>query len=175
MLSCFNGWFEDLGCYYFLVAVGLSDQERTVNEVVTGWDGKGPFLLNELSSKKHHTINIWWAILFIHSLSLSLSLSLSIHTPPTPSCLTFLFLPPSLPHLTLHCYINLFFFLAMPCACGILVPWPGIEPMIPALGAHSLNHWTTRKVPILAIFDLRKWQCHIVQPNIHILFINVWP
>ena len=29
----------------------------------------------------------------------------------------------------------------------ILVPWPGIEPMPPALGAWSLNHWTTREVP----------------------------
>ena len=31
--------------------------------------------------------------------------------------------------------------------CGILVPWPGIKPMSPALGAWSLNHWTTRDVP----------------------------
>ena len=30
---------------------------------------------------------------------------------------------------------------------GILVPWPGIEPWPPVLGAQSLNHWTTRKVP----------------------------
>ena len=32
-------------------------------------------------------------------------------------------------------------------ACGLLVPQPGIEPMLPPLGAQSLNHWTTRKVP----------------------------
>ena len=30
-----------------------------------------------------------------------------------------------------------------------LVPWPGIEPGLPALGMQSLNHWTTREVPIL--------------------------
>ena len=32
--------------------------------------------------------------------------------------------------------------------CGMqdLVPWPGIEPWTPALGAWSLNHWTTREV-----------------------------
>ena len=30
---------------------------------------------------------------------------------------------------------------------GILVPWPGIEPGLPALEAWSLNHWTTREVP----------------------------
>ena len=27
-----------------------------------------------------------------------------------------------------------------------LVPWPGIEPGPPALGAQSLNHWATREV-----------------------------
>ena len=32
-------------------------------------------------------------------------------------------------------------------ACGILVPWPGIEPRLPALGARHLSHWTTREVP----------------------------
>ena len=39
-------------------------------------------------------------------------------------------------------------------ACGIfscgmrdLIPWPGMEPGPPALGAWSLNHWTTREVP----------------------------
>ena len=28
-----------------------------------------------------------------------------------------------------------------------LVPWPGMEPGPPALGARSLNHWTTSEVP----------------------------
>ena len=32
-------------------------------------------------------------------------------------------------------------------ACGILVPQPRIEPRLSALGAWSLNHWTTREVP----------------------------
>ena len=34
-------------------------------------------------------------------------------------------------------------------SCGMwdLVPWPGIEPWAPALGAWSLSHWTTRDVP----------------------------
>ena len=31
-----------------------------------------------------------------------------------------------------------------------LVPWPGIEPGPPALGAQSLSHWTTREVPLSA-------------------------
>ena len=41
----------------------------------------------------------------------------------------------------------IFFFLAMPTTCGILVPWPGIEPRAPAVEAPSPNHWTTRKFP----------------------------
>ena len=32
------------------------------------------------------------------------------------------------------------------CSTGDLVPWPGIEPGSPALGAWSLGHWTTREV-----------------------------
>ena len=34
--------------------------------------------------------------------------------------------------------------------CGMwdLVPWPGIEPGTPALGARNLKHWTTREVPL---------------------------
>ena len=31
-------------------------------------------------------------------------------------------------------------------ACGILVPLPGIEPVLPVLVAQSLNHWTTGEV-----------------------------
>ena len=44
----------------------------------------------------------------------------------------------------LFIYIYTHFFGHM--AFGILVPWAGIEPMTPALGGHSLNHWTTKEV-----------------------------
>ena len=39
-------------------------------------------------------------------------------------------------------------FISLPCcvACGILVPWPGIEPVALALEALCLNHWITRGV-----------------------------
>ena len=43
------------------------------------------------------------------------------------------------------------FFVCFYCttqACRILVPQPGIESMPPAVGAWSLNHWTTREVPL---------------------------
>ena len=35
-------------------------------------------------------------------------------------------------------------------SCGVcsLVPWPGIEPRCPALGAWRFSHWTTREVPL---------------------------
>ena len=35
----------------------------------------------------------------------------------------------------------------------ILVPQPGIDPMAPAVGAWSPNHWTTREVPPVGPFD----------------------
>ena len=33
------------------------------------------------------------------------------------------------------------------------VPWPGIKPMPPVLGARSLNHWTIREAPIRFSLD----------------------
>ena len=42
--------------------------------------------------------------------------------------------------------LELFFFWPCHSACGFLVPWAGIYPAPPALGAQSLNHWTTREV-----------------------------
>ena len=38
-------------------------------------------------------------------------------------------------------------------ACGILVPWPEIEHMSPALGAQGLNHRMVRGVPLSSFFD----------------------
>ena len=32
-------------------------------------------------------------------------------------------------------------------ACGILVPWPGIKPVPPAVEAQSANHWTAKGSP----------------------------
>jgi hypothetical protein len=44
-------------------------------------------------------------------------------------------------------FVCLFVFWLCHEACGILVPWSGIEPMTPVVEAGSLNHWTARKVP----------------------------
>ena len=40
------------------------------------------------------------------------------------------------------------------CSMRNLVPWPGIEPRPPALGAQSHSHWTTREAP-LTIFSVQ--------------------
>ena len=39
------------------------------------------------------------------------------------------------------------FFSLCRVACGILVPWPGIEPTPPTLEAWSLTHWNVREIP----------------------------
>ena len=36
-------------------------------------------------------------------------------------------------------------------AGGLLVPWPGIELLLPALEAQSLTYWTAREVPSASI------------------------
>ena len=48
-------------------------------------------------------------------------------------------------------YIFIYFW---PChtVCGTSVLQPGIEPVPPALEAQSLNHWTTREVPMSVLF-----------------------
>ena len=43
--------------------------------------------------------------------------------------------------------IRFYFLVAPHMACGILGPWPGIKPMLPALEPWSLNPWATREVP----------------------------
>ena len=44
---------------------------------------------------------------------------------------------------------RLFFFWPYHVACGILVPWPRIESVSPALEAWNFNHWTTGEVSSL--------------------------
>ena len=50
-----------------------------------------------------------------------------------------------------------FIYLAAPglsCSMWDLVPWPGMEPKLPALGVQSLSHWTIREVPSTASYIL---------------------
>ena len=39
------------------------------------------------------------------------------------------------------------------CSMWDLIPWPGIEPGPPTLGAWSLSPWTSREIPIMVSFD----------------------
>ena len=41
------------------------------------------------------------------------------------------------------------------CSMWDLVPWLGIKPGPPALGARGLSHWTTRKVPSIVFLLFR--------------------
>ena len=52
-------------------------------------------------------------------------------------------------------FVNVTLFIYWPhsMVCGILVPWPGMEPMPPAGEAQSLNYLTTRKVPELMLLN----------------------
>ena len=66
-----------------------------------------------------------------------------------------------------------FFWAIFYVACGILVPRSGIKPMSPALGAQSLNHWTTREVPVnpscLSVFCMVMCICESHTPNLSLL------
>ena len=41
------------------------------------------------------------------------------------------------------------FLLAESHRIEVLVPQPGLKPMPPAVEVQSLNHWTTRAVPVI--------------------------
>ena len=49
-------------------------------------------------------------------------------------------------------------------SCGLwdLVPWPGLEPGPPALGARSLSHQTTREVSIVLNYYFLLYLCFMI-------------
>ena len=49
------------------------------------------------------------------------------------------------------------FFLLQGAVCRILIPWPGMEPVLPAVEALSLNHWTAKEV--LSLLLLTEFFC----------------
>ena len=57
-----------------------------------------------------------------------------------------------------HLFILFLIFWLCPMACGILVPRPGIKPVLPVLAVWPLNPWTTRDVPhlFLSSFDVNE-------------------
>ena len=48
--------------------------------------------------------------------------------------------------------------LGLSCDMWALVPWPGIEPRLPALGARNLSHWTTRGTHPLWVSFKKHWE-----------------
>ena len=72
----------------------------------------------------------------------------------------------TLPHLPL---LKIFFPLYMDC--GILVPWPGIKPMAPAVEVQSPNHCTIREVSLNSIFYLPFFTVKSLVPNIYIVIL----
>ena len=52
-----------------------------------------------------------------------------------------------------------FFFSPTPCDMQNLSSQSGFKPVPPALGAQSLNRWTTREVPQLTFLIERPWWC----------------
>ena len=59
-----------------------------------------------------------------------------------------------------------FIYLAVPgLICGMwdLVPWPGMEPRSPVLGAWSLSHWTIREVLLYDFFTHFECDTHLLR------------
>ena len=54
-----------------------------------------------------------------------------------------------------------YFWLGRVCAAwGILVPWPGIKPVPPAVEAWSANHWIIKELPAsFCISEHLAWEC----------------
>ena len=73
--------------------------------------------------------------------------------------------------------IHLFIFRPHCTACGILVPWPGIQPAPPALEARGLHHWTTREVLILYVYKSCQTvttKHELTPPPGHIVALSFW-
>ena len=61
-------------------------------------------------------------------------------------------------------------------ACGILVPWPGIEPRLSAVEIQSPNHWTAREFPQIYISNsLSSSDCHSAYSDSSWIFpLTIW-
>ena len=56
-----------------------------------------------------------------------------------------------------------------------LVPWPGIEPESPALGAQSLSHWTIREAPLHLFFSCFLWSIISIVLSWNWLLLSLTP
>ena len=53
-------------------------------------------------------------------------------------------------------FFVLFCFELNHAACGVLVPWSGVELMSPVMEAQTRNHWTAREIPRFVYFQKKK-------------------
>ena len=60
------------------------------------------------------------------------------------------------------------------CHIWDLVPWAGIEPRPPALGARSLCHWTTREVTALELWGHLRIRRARISVNTYKNLGNLW-
>ena len=75
-------------------------------------------------------------------------------------------------------FISAVVYFFWPCcvACGIFIPWPGVEPTRPTTATQSPNHWTAREVPENAIISAEKsyWIRSVYfEPNRYILSVSL--
>ena len=71
----------------------------------------------------------------------------------------------------LFSFVHFLFLLLLHCAaCGILVPWPGIEPRLLAVRVLSPNHWTAREFPMFLDFHQKCVIKYLVKYRI----LNLW-
>ena len=75
-------------------------------------------------------------------------------------------------HHVFFCF--LVFFWSHHEACGILVPWPGIEPGASAVKVQSPNHWTTREFPPSYGWTTFCLSIHFLMEKLELFPIQVW-
>ena len=124
----------------FLVPIYFMDR-ISWSKVLPFTKGKGNFILGQHGEQYRQVGFSCGSLLFLqypwHSLWTSLSFPLHVYK----ECL--------------HPLSFLFFFFATLEGMWILVPWPGVEHILPAVEVWILNHWTAREVlpPFLFTFS----------------------
>ena len=73
----------------------------------------------------------------------------------------------------LFIFFSFFVFWLCCVARGVLIPRPAIEPALPALGAQSPNHWTTREVPPFHFLNDVFWWTGVLNFD-EVQFINLY-